>query len=457
MSNLLSNITNHNKTYLDDCKLNLADSIWVGVCSIVVMIITPAIGFIYAGLVNKGAISSMLALCLAIYSIVTILWFIIGYSLVFGDSIYGLIGNMRYIGLTNLNSWENKCLGQFGEEECYANHYYWRACGVPEFLFIFFQSKFAAMTPSLILGAISERMYIKYCILFISLWILLVYCPVAHWIWNTKGILKILGVKDFAGGMVIHISSGFSALITSIFLENRSGFGKGPEIPNFPNVILGITLLWFGWFGFTGGSAYGMNKISILAITNTNTSASISLVVWILMDLIAYKQISALGITLGIICGLVTITPAAGFVSPQITLFIGLFSSIICWLCVYARKKYRLFDDLDVFNIHGIAGCFGALAVGLFADKSINTLLEFNGYINETDLDGNDFDSNFLLYQIGSMFVVIIYSSLVTFLILFFLTKCFNVRAKSFEEIYFDSVNLFDEFESTRLKLEVIR
>lgn len=458
MNEIYFNESRRNHTQYDEpCELNLPDSIWVGICSIIVIIITPAIGFIYAGLVNKGAISSMLALCFAIYGFVTVIWCLIGYSLVFGDSIYGFIGNMRYFALNNLSSWDNKCRAQYGESDCIENHYYWRACGIPEYLFVFFQNKFAAMTPSLILGSISERMYVKYCILFVCIWTIFIYCPIAHWIWNTKGILKILGAKDFAGGFVIHIASGFSALITSFFLGNRKAFGNGPDIPNFPYVILGIALIWFGWFGFTGGSSYAINKIAILSINNTNISASASLVIWLIMDLITFKQITALGIAMGTICGLVTITPIAGYVSPQISLILSLISSIVCWVCVYMRKRYLLYDDLDVFSIHGIAGCFGAIAVGFFADKTINPLLEYNGYIFETGLDYRDDDNYFLLFQFFSILLVSLYSSIGTFLILFFMTKCFSVRAKSFEELYYDSVNLFDEYEFSKLKLEVIR
>jgi len=445
----------NNSTQVDDCLLDAADSAWVGFSSVLVMIMTPAVGFVYAGLVNKGAIGSMLGLCFAIFSVVTIIWCLIGYSLTYGNSLGGFIGDFRYAGLTNLDAFDNKCIGQFNRTECLEYHYYWGSCGIPEFLFFFFQNKFAGITPALIIGSISERMYMKHSLLFTALWTVLIYCPVSHWVWNVNGFLNRLGVRDFAGGLVVHMASGYSALITSVFLGKRKAYGRGPEVPNFPYVILGTMMLWFGWFGFNGGSSYSINRIGIIAIINTNISASISLAIWLLMDLFVYKRITALGIAMGCICGLVAITPGAGYVDPRFAFIYGLVGGCTGWLAVYLRKTYQFYDDLDVFSCHGISGTWGVLATGLFASKQVNPLLPLNGLVFAFSTP--DEDRYFILYQLVSCLVLTLYTGIITFLILFFMTRCFTLRAKSDEEVYYDHINFFDEYRMKKYNVEVIR
>lgn len=438
------------------CQLDRADSVWVGFSSVLVQIMTPAVGFIYAGLVHQGAMGSMLGLCFTTFAVVTIIWGTVGYSLVYGNSQGGFIGDFRYIMMSNLDNFKNKCIGQFGSVICLTRHYYWDQCGIPEILYLFFQAKFACITPVLILGAISERMYMKYSLLFISLWTIIIYCPVSHWVWNEMGFLHKLGVRDFAGGNVVHMSSGFSALITSIVLGKRKAYGSGPDVPNFPYVILGTMLLWFGWFGFVGGNSFRINRVGILAVVNMNVSASVSLFVWIVLDLIKYKRISALGIAMGSICGLVAITPGAGYVSPQYSYIYGFFAAIITWTACYLRKKYQLYDDLDVFTCHGLSGMWGVIATGLFADKRINSNLPYNGLVFAWRTPGES--SLFIIYQLISIVVVPVYSVTMTFLILYTMKSFCTIRAKSDEEIYYDHVNFFDEVsENKNRKVEIIR
>lgn len=452
MNNTLSG---EGSIYLDHCQLNSADSLWVGISSLLTMIMSPAVGFVYAGLVSDGAIGSMLGFCFAIYSMVSIIWIIIGYTLVYGQSKGGVIGDMTYICLTHLSRFENKCLGQFGLDNCRKKHPYWESCGIPELLVLFFQSKFAAITPIIFLGSISERMILKYTLLFISIWTLIVYCPVAHWIWNTDGFLNKLGARDFAGGLVVHITSGYGALITSIVLGKRKTYGKVPDVSNFPYVILGTMILWFGWFGFNGGSSFSFNRIAIVALINTNISASTSVLTWLIIDLIAYKRFTALGLAIGSISGLVAITPGAGFIDPHISIIFGFVAGMLCWTGIYLRKRFQLYDDLDVFTCHGLCGTWGVIATGLFANKQINPLISLNGYFYSFNTP--DENNYFIIYQIVAILVIVIYTSIVTHFLLKIMKRFFKFRAKSDEEIHYDLINIFDEYKNKKINIEVIR
>jgi Amt family ammonium transporter len=438
------------------CRTTIHDTLWVSICSIVVMLITPGIGFLYSGFVSKGSMASMLGICFSIFSIVTIIWSTIGYSLVFGESQGGIIGNMALIAMTNLDGFENKCKNKLNEEECYQQSYYMETCGIPEILLLLFHNKFAAMTPVLIIGALSERMILKYCLLFITIWTIVVYCPLSHWVWNTDGWLYKLGVRDFAGGLVVHTASGFSALVSALMFGKRVKFGKSPDVHNFPYVILGIMLVWFGWFGFTGGSSFKIDKVAVLAIVNTNLSASTSLVVWILMDLIKYNKISSIGIALGIVSGLVSITPGAGYIAFNYSFLFGGISSLLCWITVFIKKKYQLYDDLDIFAVHGVSGIWGIIATGLFADRAINPYLPMSGLIPA--YQHGERDKSFILYQLIGIVVIPTYCTVVTFLILYIMKKIVkNIRIKSEQEIYFDSINFFDTNIAQTNNVEIIR
>jgi Amt family ammonium transporter len=296
----------------------------------------------------------------------------------------------------------------------------------------------------------------KYSLLFVGLWSVFVYCPIGHWVWNEGGFLHVLGARDYAGGFVVHMSSGFSALITSLVLGKRRNYGSAPEVVNFPFVILGTMLLWFGWFGFNGGSSYAMNKVAVSSILNTNISASVSLFIWLIMDLLVYNRISALSIAMGTVSGLVAITPGAGYIASYYSFIFGLLAGLVCWITVIIRKKYQLYDDLDVFTCHGIAGSLGILATGFFAERRANASLLLNGVFFAKEGENR----YFILYQMAGIVIVVAYASLMTFVILIILKKSFNIRAKSEEEIYYDHINFFDEYNSNVLKkinVEVIR
>jgi len=438
-----------------NCTLNPADSVWVGFSSILTMIMSPAVGFVYAGLVSPGAIGSMLGFCFSIFSLITILWVIIGYSLVYGNSLGGFIGDMTYAGLAHLTDFKSKCIGQFGINKCVEYHHYWESCGIPEILVMFFQAKFAAITPVLLLGSISERMILHYNLIFLTIWTLCIYCPIAHWVWNESGFLAGLGVKDFAGGLVVHQTSGYGALVTSIFLGKRKTYGKCPEVSNFPTVILGTTLLWFGWFGFNGGSSFSMNKIGVIAIVNTNISASAALLIWIIIDYLVYKRITALGLAMGVISGLIAITPCAGYVDPRFSILIGAVAAGLCWIGISVRKRFHLYDDLDVFTCHGICGTWGTICVGLFASKEINPLIANNGLFLALGIP--DENKYLIVYQIIACFVVIFYTLFVTYFILLVMKFFCKFTATKDEEVQYDHINFFDEFRNKKINVEVIR
>jgi Amt family ammonium transporter len=451
-----STIGTFSTSLLDICEVDRSDTVWMTICSVLVMLMIPSVGFIYAGLVNQGSISSILGLCLAILSMTTVQWCLMGYSLVFGNSFSGIIGDLKYLGMAGLTNFNNKCHNTFSTQVCLEHKYYWDSCGIPEALFFFFQSKFAGITSVLVIGSFSERMYFKYSLLYVFFWNLLIYCPIGHWVWNAEGFFHLWGVRDYAGGIVVHISAGYSSLVASLMLGKRKNFGTMPEVSNFVFYIFGTLLLWFGWFGFNGGSNYTVDGIAIFAIINTNISAAISLIVWIVVDLLVYKKISAAGLSLGVISGLVAITPSAGYIPLSIAFLYGVTAGGVCWTFIHFKRKYQLFDDLEVFACHGISGTLGALLCGLFASKDINPHLPYDGlaFVKEGE------SKMFIVMQIVATLAIAAYSSLMTFIILAIIKKCFKYRAKSEEEIYYDHINFFDQISMTskkETKIEVIR
>jgi Amt family ammonium transporter len=438
------------------CEIDKADTVWVGIASLLVMLMIPSVGLIYAGLVQNSSISSTLGLCLTILSMTTVQWCLIGYSLVFGESQGGFIGNLKYLALNTLDNFQNKCYNvDYDYNKCLEKKNYWESCGIPELLFFFFQSKFAGITSVIIIGSFSERMYLKYSLLFVFIWNIMVYCPVGHWVWNADGFMSVWGVRDFAGGLVIHIATGFTALSASLFLGKRKHYSTMPEVTNFPFFIFGTLLLWFGWFGFNGGSSNAIDKVGIFAIINTNIAASMSLIVWVLIDLLVYKKISSSGICMGVVCGLVAITPAAGYIPLNMSFFTGFIAGLICWIVVFLKKKYKLFDDLEIFACHGVAGLVGAIICGFFANKGVDPYLPYNGlaYVQ------GDESKIFILLQFLGFIIIASYSSIVTFVILYVINKLFTIKPKTEEEVYYDQINFFDE-NLSRLqahKLQVVR
>lgn len=349
------------------------DISWVATSTALVMLMTPALGFFYAGLVRKKNLVSTLIQCLIIFAVISIVWALWGYSLVFGPSVGGVIGNFDLVGLNHLLITDvNQLL----------------APAVPELLFFAFQLKFAAITPALIIGACAERIKFRSLLIFIVLWSTLIYAPIAHWVWNPEGWLRDLGAIDFAGGIVVHISAGLSALAAALVMGKRRGcvFWKdelktldkktksgGESKPsNIPYVILGAGMLWFGWFGFNGGSALAANELAVSAIVTTNLAAAGAAVSWMLLDWLRKGKPSAVGISIGAVVGLVAITPAAGYVTVTAAIIIGLSAGAISNLVASWRlARTRVDDTLDVFACHGIGGIWGSIATGLFATAAV--------------------------------------------------------------------------------------
>ncbi len=355
-------------------KITAGDISWVSTATALVMLMTPALGFFYAGLVRRKNLVSTLVQCLIIFAVVSIVWALWGYSLVFGPSIHGVIGDLSLLGLNNITIHTISPL----------------APDIPELLFFAFQLKFAAITPALIIGACAERVRFRSLLIFIALWSTLIYSPIAHWVWNPNGWLRALGAIDFAGGIVVHVAAGVSALAAALVVGRRQGRiywkdhlkgldGKNGNVSenkpsNIPYVILGAALLWFGWFGFNAGSALAANDLAVSALVVTNLSAAAAAVSWMLLDWARKGKPSAIGISVGAVCGLVAITPASGYVNVTAALIIGLCAGVVSNLVANWRAgRTRIDDSLDVFACHGVSGIWGSIATGLFATTMVNT------------------------------------------------------------------------------------
>ncbi|AHM59042.1 ammonium transporter [Flammeovirgaceae bacterium 311] len=335
---------------------NSGDVAWVIFSSALVLLMTPGLSFFYGGMVRpKNIISTMLQSFVAL-GVISVLWYVVGFSLAFGESIGGIIGNpMTYFMFDNVGTAPHPVI----------------ASGIPFVLFAAFQLKFAIITPALITGSFAERVRFWSYLLFICLFSLLIYCPLAHWTWHPDGFLFKWGVLDFAGGTVVHISAGFAALAGAWLLGRRKSHLSNEEYSpvNIPYVILGTGLLWFGWFGFNAGSALAASSLAVTAFVNTNLASASAMIAWMLMDTVRGKKPSALGACIGAVVGLVAITPAAGFVGFGPSLFIGIMASIISNCAVHWKTKSTLDDTLDVFPCHGVGGIVGMIATSIFAKE----------------------------------------------------------------------------------------
>jgi ammonium transporter, Amt family len=339
-----------------ESAINSGDTAWVLVSTALVMMMTPALGFFYGGMVRRKNILSTLNLSVIILGLISIQWILIGYTLAFGSSLGGLVGGLNYIGLAGVGSEPNAAY----------------AGTIPHLGFAAYQMMFAVITPALITGAFVERVRFKTFLVFSVLWATLVYDPVAHWVWGVGGILRTLGALDFAGGTVVHITAGYAALAFAMVIRSRRGFGSMTIEPhNIPYTVLGAGLLWMGWFGFNGGSALAANGLAVTAVVNTNTAAAAAGLVWMFLAWLDNKP-SVLGIVTGAVVGLVAITPAAGFVTPFSSIVIGALAAPISYYAVKFRQQRRLDESLDVWACHGMGGTWGALATGLFATTAIN-------------------------------------------------------------------------------------
>ena len=337
--------------------INGADTAWMLMSAALVMLMTPALGLFYGGLVRqKNALSTIMD-SFFILALVSVQWVLWGYTLAFGPDVNGLIGRMDWLGLRGVGLEPNPTY----------------AATIPHLAFMAYQMMFAAITPALISGAFAERNRFTAFALFSLLWATLVYDPVAHWVWGDGGWLRRLGALDFAGGTVVHVSSGVSALVCARVFGRRMGYGREAMEPhNATMTILGTALLWFGWFGFNAGSALGSGSLAVSAFVSTNTSAAMAALTWLTASWIRHQRPSVLGLAAGALSGLVGITPAAGFVTPMAALLIGFFSGMGCFLVVELVMRGRVDDSLDVFGVHGIGGTIGSLATGEFASRLVN-------------------------------------------------------------------------------------
>ena len=394
--------------------MNTGDTAWVLTSSALVLLMTiPGLAFFYGGLVRRKNVLSVLMQCFIIVCVISLQWILYGYSLTFGPDIKGIIGNLDWFGLRGVGGTPNPDY----------------AATIPHSAFMIFQAMFAVITPALIIGTYAERMKFSAFLIFTILWATFVYDPLGHWVWGTGGWLKGLGALDFAGGIVVHTSSGISALVLAILIGKRVGYGNGVTYRphNMPFTVLGGALLWFGWFGFNAGSALGANELAAHAFITTNTATAAAGLTWAFIEWKHNGAPTALGAVSGAVAGLVAITPACGFVNPVNAIFIGIVAGAICYFAVAKVKAALGYDDaLDVFGIHGVGGIWGTLATGLFAEKAVN----------EAGANGLFFgDAHQFLVQCLLVLVTVIFAAVMTFIIYKVVNALVCARVAKKEEI----------------------
>ena len=391
-------------------KLDTGDTAWMLAATGLVLLMTPGLGFFYGGMVGKKNVISTVLQSFIAMVIVTVLWVIVGFGMCFGPSIGGLIGdpssNMFFQGVSATTAWE-------------------LAPTIPFILFALFQAKFAIITPALITGAFAERVRFWAYLLFMVLFILVVYAPLCHMTWHPDGLFFGWGVLDFAGGTVVHMSAGWAALAGAMFLGKRKVPKANPARITY--VLLGTGLLWFGWFGFNAGSAVGANGLAAQALGTTTVAAAAAAMGWVFLDKILGHKLSAMGACIGAVVGLVAITPAAGFVSIPSALAIGFIASIISNLVVSNFPKGKIDDALDVFACHGVGGMVGMLLTGVFASKSVNSIVGDNqGLIYG--------DSTLFLIQLKALVIVSIFAFTVSYALFFIVNKITPLRVSEEKE-----------------------
>jgi len=340
-------------------KIDTGDTAWVLVSTALVLAMTaPGVALFYGGMVRSKNALSVILQSFIILCLISVQWVLWGYSLAFGPDVGHIIGSLAWFGLNGVGYDPNPDY----------------AATIPHQAFMLFQMMFAVITPALITGAYADRMKFSAFILFTLLWATFIYDPLAHWVWGVGGWVRNLGALDFAGGTVVHISSGISGLACALVIKKRLGHGKeGMHPHNLPMTILGASLLWFGWFGFNAGSALASGALATSAFTATNTATAASALAWMVAEWIYRGKPSALGAASGAVAGLVAITPASGFVGPISSIWIGIGAGVICYIAVMLKPLFGYDDALDAFGVHGIGGTWGALATGLFASKAINS------------------------------------------------------------------------------------
>lgn len=380
--------------------LSAGDTAWVLMGAALVMLMVPGLALFYGGMVRQKNVLGTVMQCFIILAVVSLQWALIGYTLAFGKDVGGLIGDLRYALLNGIAPNDPAPL----------------APTVPHLAYVFFQMMFATLTPALIVGAFAERFSFRALILFSLLWATFVYDVVAHWVWG-GGFLAQLGTLDFAGGTVVHLSSGMAALACVLYIGRRRGFGTETMRPNsIPITMLGAGLLWFGWFGFNAGSALAAGGLAAAAFASTHLAAAAAALAWVLVEWNRKGKPSAIGAASGVVAGLVAVTPAAGFVTPMSGILIGLVAGAVCYGAVSLMKNvFRLDDTLDAFSVHGVGGAWGALATGLFATVAINAL----GRTGLFSADSGAFAINpagmgLVLDQLTAIGIVAAYTFLVT-------------------------------------------
>jgi len=371
------------------------DTSWVLVSAALVFLMTPGLAFFYGGLVRRKNMLSILMQCFMLICIITLQWVLFGYSLAFGPDVKGLIGNLSWAGLQGVS----------------LDPFVVYSATIPHQLFMIYQAMFAIITPGLILGAFAERMKFSAFCIFSLLWATFVYDPVCHWMWGVGGFLRDMGALDFAGGVVVHINAGIAALVCALVLGKRKGYPNHMSPPhNLPFAVLGAGLLWFGWFGFNGGSALGANRIAVSAMVVSHVAGAAAGLTWALLEWKFNSKPTMLGMITGAVAGLATITPAAGFVGPIDAIWIGVLASLICFFCVAVVKaKFTYDDSLDAFGVHGVGGIVGTLATGLWATKAVNPAGNNGLFYGNPGL---------FLIQLKAVVITIIYSFVVSWVLL---------------------------------------
>lgn len=388
-------------------NINAGDTAFIIVCAALVCLMTPGLAFFYGGLVRKKNVLTIMMQSFISMGIVTAIWVFGGFSLAFGKDIGGIIGNLQYFGLRGVGMIPNPTYGHT----------------IPFITFFSYQEMFAIITPALITGAFADRINFKSYLKFLVLWSIFIYIPLCHWIWG-GGFLAKLGVVDFAGGIVVHVSAGIAALASVFFIGKRKIMpGENTAPHNIAFVALGTGLLWFGWFGFNAGGALAANGVAATAFVNTDIAGSTAMVAWLIISWVKEKKPTLLGALTGAVAGLATITPAAGYVKPWAAVIIGVLASIVCYAAVQLRIKLEWDDALDVWGVHGVGGILGSVLVGVFASRSINGI---SGVI-----EGNVHQLGIQVLGVG---ITAVYSFIITFVILKVLNSFSPVRVTEIEE-----------------------
>ncbi len=383
--------------------INAGDTAFIMVSAALVLLMTPGLALFYAGMVRSKNVLGTMMQSFILIAVISLEWVYIGYSMAFGPDVGGFVGDLSLFALKGVGAAPSDY-----------------APTIPQTVFMIYQCMFAVITPALITGAFAERMKFVPFLLFSLLWAILVYNPVCHWIWGAGGWLKAKGVLDFAGGLVVHLTSGAAALAAALVVGRRKGYGREAFLPHsLPMTLLGTGLLWFGWFGFNGGSALAANGVAAAAFVSTHLAGMAGMASWVLVEWIHNGKPTTLGAASGAIAGLATITPASGFVSPNAAVIIGLAAGVICYFAVLLKGRLGYDDSLDVVGIHGVGGLMGTLALGLFASKVINP-------------DGADglFAGNpaFFTTQLFGVGVVLVYAPVVSFVLLKVIDLLFGLR-----------------------------